>query len=390
MNDAVELGDGLASVAAEARAKFRPAAPSAMPHDFRISLDALRRGGTDRYLAAAPIHAARQPMPGFDPDYVNIVDYILRITHRIWEEKDIGYIYDTYAADCMIWDDFGLSYGRDKVVADTVAMNNAFPDLRIVADEVIWAGDAASGFHTSHRTQIFGHNTGFSRFGAPTGRRTQFWCVANCVARDNEIYHEHVVYDTTALVTQLGLDPVALARRLAPARPDDLLPPDFLASEPIRLLGQNKPAATPIPRDFADGPEAFARAALHSVWNRRNFAAMAEVYAPSVVSHATAGRVFNGVGELRSFVISLVAMFPDLGFAIDDLYWMGDPEQGFLLAMRWRISGTHRGFGRYGEPTGRPVHLWGITHWVIERGAVTREWMLFNEFGVLMQVHGGR
>jgi SnoaL-like polyketide cyclase len=374
----------------ETRAKFRPPTPQHMPRDFSISLDALRRGGTDAFLGQPPQHAKRQALPGFEPQYVNIIDYIVRITHQSWEDKDIGYIYDTYSHDCMVWDDFGLNYGRDKVVADTVAMNNAFPDIRIVADEVIWAGDAAQGFHTGHRTQIFGTNTGFSRFGAPTGRRVQFWCMANCVARDNEIFHEHVVYDTTALILQLGLDPVALARRLAPNEPGALLPADFLASEPQRLGGQAKPARVEIPVDFGDGPEQFVRAALHSIWNRRNFAAVDQVYAPSVLAQATAGRVFRGTGELRSFYISLVAMFPDLLLVIDDLYWMGNREEGFLVSIRWSMLGTHRGLGRYGEPSGRGVHLWGITHWVIESGVVTKEWMMFNEFGVLMQVYSGR
>lgn len=376
--------------APETRAKFRALEPAHMPRDFSISLDALRRGGTDGFIGTPPRHAKRQAMTGFEPEYVNIVDYIVRITHRIWEEKDIGYIYDTYSSDCMVWDDFGLTYGRDRVVADTVAMNNAFPDIRIVADEVIWAGDAVVSFHTSHRTQIFGTNTGFSRYGAPTGKRVQFWCMANCVARDNEIFHEHVVYDTTGLLLQLGLDPVETARRLAPSDAAAWLPADFLASEPKRLTGQGKPPRTPIPADLGDSPEAFVRAGLSEIWNRRNLAAMERVYAPGILSQATAGRVFRGIGELRAFLLSLMAMFPDLLFSIDDLYWMGNAAEGFLVAFRWSLQGTHRGPGRYGEPTGRGTTLWGISHWVIEGGQVTKEWMMFNEFGVLMQLHGRR
>ncbi len=42
-----------------------------------------------------PRNAAKS-MRGFEEQYVDIIDYIVRITHRIWEEKHIGYIYDTY------------------------------------------------------------------------------------------------------------------------------------------------------------------------------------------------------------------------------------------------------------------------------------------------------
>src|SRR5581483_3112482 len=151
----------------------------ANPSDFNISLGA--KGGTD-VLLSRDQGPQRQSMRGFDPSYVDIVDYIVRITHRIWEEKDIGYIYDCYRHNCHVTDDAGLQYGRDKIVADTVHTINAFPDIRLYADEIVWAGDDSSGFHTSHRTVIVGHNTGFSRWGAPTGRRVVVWAIANCVA----------------------------------------------------------------------------------------------------------------------------------------------------------------------------------------------------------------
>ena len=121
---------------------------------------------------------------------------------------------------------------------------------------------------------------------------------------------------------------------------------------------------------------------------RRNLAAVDQVYHPGVVSEATGGRLFNGTGQLRSFMLSQLAMFPDMLHSVDDLYWMGNSEAGFLVAMRWSILGSHRGMGRYGEPTGREVNLWGITHWVIENGRVTKEWTTFNEFGVLTQILG--
>ncbi len=107
-------GEAAVPVAAEA------AAPRAdrphMPRDFAISLGASLRGGTDAMLLRPPVER-RQRMRGFDPAYVDIIDYIVRITHRIWEEKDIGYIYDTYRHNCRVTDDAGLQYGRDKIVS---------------------------------------------------------------------------------------------------------------------------------------------------------------------------------------------------------------------------------------------------------------------------------
>jgi predicted ester cyclase len=375
------------TLANEQRARFKDLSPVHMPSDYSISLDAYRRGGTDTFLDRAPEGCKRQSMARFEKGYVNIVDYIVRITHRIWEEKDIGYIYDTYSHDCAVWDDFGLQYGRDKIVADTIQMNNAFPNIRIVADEVIWAGDENIGFHTSHRTQIFGTNTGYSRHGAPTGRRVQFWCMANCVARDNEISHEHVVYDSVSLLEQMGFDAVEAAKRVAASGTESLLPPNFMASDTKRQKGQSKPPSSPIPARIDEDPAAFVRAALHAIWNRRNLSAIQQIYNPNVLVQATAGRAYHGVGQLQAFVLSMLAMFPDLNFTVDDLYWMGNAVDGYLLAIRWSIVGSHTGHGRYGTPTGKEVHLWGITHWVVDKNMIQKEWFMFNEFGVLIQLH---
>ena len=368
-----------------ARVKFEALRPEHMPKDFTISLDAYRRGGTDKFLAAAPERLTSQPMRGFETQYSNIIDYIVRITHRIWEEKDIGYIYDTYSHDCTVWDDIGLQYGRDKIVADTVHTNNAFPDIRLVADEVIWAGNEVAGFHTSHRTKILGTNTGFSRFGAPTGKRIQLWCMANCVSRDNEIFHEHVLYDTAGLIQQLGLDLQTTAAKMAEARVAAPHLANFLGGEPTRTSGQGKPVTIDLPKDRSD-IDAFVRAAFHTIWNRRNFSAIERIYSPSIVTQATAGRVYRGTGQVRSFILSLVAMFPDLSLTVDDVYWMGNARDDFVVSIRWSAVGTHRGNGIYGEPSGKQVNLWGITQWAIDDGVVVKEWAMFNEFGILMQL----
>src|SRR5689334_3095957 len=128
-----------------------------MPKDFSISLAKYLQGGTDTFLLHPPTER-RQAMKGFEEDYTDIIDYIVRITHKIWEEGNIGLIYDYYRHNSRVYDDFALQYGRDKIVADTVMTINAFADIRLYADEIIWAGDEQVGFYTSHRTVITGHN----------------------------------------------------------------------------------------------------------------------------------------------------------------------------------------------------------------------------------------
>jgi predicted ester cyclase len=353
-----------------------------MPTDFEITVAA--KGGTDRLLA--PEQGERvQEMRGFEDTYVDIVDYIVRVTHRIWEEKDIGYIYDTYRHNSRVTDDSGLQYGRDKIVADTVHTINAFPDIRLYADEVIWAGDDSTGFRTSHRTVIVGHNTGHSRWAPPTGRKVVVWAIANCCAIENEIYEEWVLYNNSSLLAQLGFDLRTLARRLGNARAPEPIP-DGRFGEVERLAGQGKPLRIPPPDGDRFDPESFLRHLLHEIWNWRNLSAVDHGYAPNVRYMGPTNRQLYGRGELKSHILSLIAMFPDLAFQIDDLYWMGNDRDGYLSSTRWSIAGTHCGHGIYGEPTGRPVYLWGISQHRIVDGRIVQEWTVFNEFEVMQRL----
>jgi predicted ester cyclase len=353
-----------------------------MPKDYSISLAA--KGGTDRLLLN-PGTERVQRMRGFEETYVDIIDYIVRITHRIWEEKQIGYIYDTYRHNARVTDDSGLQYGRDKIVADTIHTINAFPDIRLYADEIIWAGNDEVGFYTSHRTVIIGHNTGYSKFGPPTGKKVVLWCIANCTALENEIFEEWVLYNSSSMITQLGFDLREMAREFGSQRGDGLGDTSF--GEPERLLGQGKPAQLPPAAASGFDVEDFVRRAYHSIWNWRLVGKIDDAYAATMRFHGPTDREFYGRGEYISFVLSIMAMFPDLALQIDDLYWMGNDAEGYLVSVRWSLVGTHRGFGVYGPPTGRRVTMWGITQQRIRHSRVVEEWMVFNEFEVLQQIY---
>lgn len=41
-------------------------------------------------------------LDGFDPDFEDFPDSILKITERIWEGRDVGSIHRYYAPDCVV------------------------------------------------------------------------------------------------------------------------------------------------------------------------------------------------------------------------------------------------------------------------------------------------
>ena len=65
-------------------------------------MTALALWGRDLAQQLAPSGPRRQPMQGFDDCYADIIDYIIRCTHRIWEERGLDLIDSHYSADCPV------------------------------------------------------------------------------------------------------------------------------------------------------------------------------------------------------------------------------------------------------------------------------------------------
>ena len=56
-----------------------------MPKSYDISLKAYGGGGTAKSLNPKPKKLKHQSMKGFEDQYKNIIDYIVRITYQIWD-----------------------------------------------------------------------------------------------------------------------------------------------------------------------------------------------------------------------------------------------------------------------------------------------------------------
>ena len=331
-------------------------------------------------LAASTGH--RQPLAGFDADYVDIVDYIVRCTHKIWEEKAVGLIYTHYAHNATVHHSLGTIYGRETVVRNTLQNQAMWGDLRAYADDVVWSGDDTAGFYTSHRHTNTATQTGYSEFGPPTNRKIMYWGIADCFIKRNMIVEEWLTHDGVSVVRQMGHDPVTLARQsILPHNPHTHGEIDRLPT------GQQAPSFLSVP-DGNDDPQAFVAALLQNMWNARLVNMVREHYAPQFLAFVPDSRKLYGYGDYENFVITLLACFPDLALTIGHQCVQGDEERGFRVATRFTLQGTHEGFGPYGKPTGRRIFLIGISHHIIKAGKVVQEWTVFDEFALLKQLYG--
>ena len=61
-----------------------------------------------------------QSLDGFDEEYTDIVDYIVRCTHRIWDEKNPGLIYTHYADNAVVYISLATTHTPEEEVRATI------------------------------------------------------------------------------------------------------------------------------------------------------------------------------------------------------------------------------------------------------------------------------
>ena len=327
-----------------------------------------------------------QKMRGFDAEFVDIVDYITCITHRIWEERKTGTIYQYYLDNAVIHTPAGDIQGVETVVANTIQTLSVFPDRRLFADDIIWSGNDEEGFYTSHRITSTGTHLGFSHYGPPTGRKLRFLGIADCLVKDNRIHEEWLVRDNLSIIQQIGLDVDEFVAMLADAKAGKNALNDVAPGSP-HPQAQIPPAELPAIQPNFFEPEDFVKRTWHDIWNRRMFNTVYDNYSATCRCHSSSGREYYGHEDQVQFAIDWLACFPDGKMDFNHFCCLGDSDRGYRAALRWTFTGTHNGYGLYGPPTGKQVVVMGISHQNIQNGQFVEEWTVFDELDLLVQLH---
>lgn len=353
-----------------------PRAPFALP-DRPAATRIRRRDARDLRSPEGP---RTQAMRGFDPQYVDIVDYIVRITDEIWTDRAIGRIYDTYDHACTVYSSYGVVRSVEEVVASTLGTINAFPDGETHHLNVAWSGDEDEGFYTSHLGSGRSTNLGRTGFGPATGRRVATRFAADCISRENRIHTEWLVRDGGALVRQLGLD-LQDAARLAAQWPTF---ERYVLAPETRLEGQAPRTLLDLPHDTLDG---WCRHFFHNLWNLKRLDWLDRYYAADAIVHAAGGRVAHGLRNISTLLIHIQASIPDGVMRVEHVCH-SDETDGIIAAVRWVFEGSTRAGGALGDaPEGRPVFMMGVSHLRFAGERIVEEWMVFDEVGVLAQAY---
>jgi steroid delta-isomerase-like uncharacterized protein len=119
-------------------------------------------------------------------------------------------------------------------------------------------------------------------------------------------------------------------------------------------------------------------------WNKGKAAAMAvtdETCATNIVWHSSSGEDIRGLKDFKRSMGEFFDAFPDNHFAIDDMIAEGDK-----VAVRYTITGTHKGELMGIPPTNKKVTLSTIEIDRIVGGKFVEDWIRFDTLGMMRQL----
>ena len=317
-------------------------------------------------------------MKGFDKQFSDLPDYILKITQEIWENRGLATLRRYYADDVIMRTPMGVIQGNEAVINGTLATIAEFPDRQLFGEDVIWSGDENAGFLSSHRIVSVGTHSGFGLFGEPTGRRIAVRAIADCAVKDNAIYDEWLTRDTSAMALQLGLDPKTLARSLIEREGGEL--------SANRPFSPESDVAGNYRSKGNDNPWGIRLADLLTRIMNMDFAVIAQEYDRAIRTEHPGLRSGWGRASADDAWVKLRSSFPSARFEVHHLIGREDAHQANRAAVRWSLTGSHDGFGAYGAPTGASVHIMGITHSEWGPWGLNREFTVFDELAIWKQI----
>ena len=313
-------------------------------------------------------------MKGFDPQYTDLPDYILKCTAMIWEGRDIAALNWHYGDDLLVRTPAGISRGNGAGKANTMATLTEFPDRQLFGEDVIYSGDAAAGFLSSHRIISTATHHG-GAFGPATGAKLTFRTIADTFCKDNRVWDEWLIRDNAAIAIGLGQTADQAARQQI-ANGDTQMP---------------LTPATDIAGPYTGAGNDNAWGATHGDILQRlmnaDFAAIPQTYDRACQLSYAGGVEANGHAAADQFWIGLRSALPSATFTITHQIGREDPLMPPRSAIRWALTGRHDGWGRYGAPTGAPVHIMGVTHAEFGPWGLRREVTLLDDIAIWKQIH---
>jgi len=317
-------------------------------------------------------------LPGFDTRWQDVPDYILGITHDIWEARRIDSLHDYYGPELIVRSPASVVVGNEGIIGATQATLAEFPDRKLLGEDVIWCATPNDSFLSSHRLLCTATHTGAGMYGPPTGTKLEYRILADCWCHDNAVKDEWLVRDQGAIVAQMGHDIRDWTR--------DLITREGGPEACVKPLSPATDIQGPYLGHGHDTDHGTALAETLTQIMQAGFSTIPKTYDRACELHYPSHSNTHGHAAADRFWMGLRSAFPSANFTIDHQIDQIDPMMPPRAAIRWSLQGTHDGFGAFGQPTGAEVYIMGITHAEYGPWGLRREYTLIDETAVWKQI----
>lgn len=240
-------------------------------------------------------------------------------------------------------------HGPDGFKQLVTMLRGAFPDVTLTIEHLLAEGDTIVGHWTGRGTHTGGKLHTVMGDIPATGKSFKIDGMSWLRIENGKIVESLANEDTLGLLMQIGVIP-------APPAPPQVTTPD----ENVEI----------------------AHRYFFELMNQGKMDLIPELFTPDLAFRIpTLPEAVHGHDGMRGFVTTLRTAFPDIAFSIDREIADGDK-----VAIRWIITGTHRGPFLGMPPSGNRIKDQGIDIFRFRDSKIAEIWVNENDFGLMQQL----
>ena len=237
-------------------------------------------------------------------------------------------------------------YGPDGFKDLVTMLHGAFPDVHLEVQHLLVEGDTVVGHWLGSGTHIGGPLHTVKGDIPASGKRFVIDGVSWLKIVDGKIVESLANEDTVGLMQQVGVIPAA-------------------------------PSTT-----SPEASKARSRQFFEEIIVGGHIDQIAELVTPDFILHLPAlPTPVRGQAGLERFVTTMRTAFPDIRYTLER-----EMCDNTMTALRWHMTGTHRGPFRGIPASGNTVTMQGVSLFRLEEGQIAEIWINENDLGLLEQL----
>lgn len=319
-------------------------------------------------------------LPGFSPQFDSIQQFILTLTHVVWEQKDIGQLADFYATPVVFQTPEKQLTDLSQFMRLTLEAMHSFPQRKVLTEDILCSQSAPGEYYAAQRTVACIQHQGEGFFGKPSGNTVWVRTFADRICADGAVRQEWLLQDRAAILAQIGLSIPDFARELAQTRRDAGMP--LQSAEELDALWAGGPEGDDIEGALAGLVERYM-----SMWAGGNSGVVPGLYHPAATLCGPGHALRTGEQDIGAFLSGYRASFADSETQLHHLVVRRDANEPVRLSLRWSLLTWHDGFGKFGVPSRRPISITGISQLELRDGLIIREYLGIDELAIWSQIY---